>query len=89
MIVRINRMGYRYGRLVVIALHSVNNNRTYWQVKCDCGTNKTVLSGNLASGRTKSCGCLVKEGTARKHGMSRSNAYMSWASMKDRWKLRT
>ena len=33
-------------------------NRVYWWCKCDCGTEKWVLSYNLRNNISKSCGCL-------------------------------
>jgi hypothetical protein len=54
----VNRVGIRYGKLVVLALagHSPDRHNT-WLCKCDCGKEVVVRAGNLASGCTKSCGC--------------------------------
>lgn len=32
-----------------------------WRCRCDCGKETTVPYNNLASGNTKSCGCLLRE----------------------------
>ena len=57
--------GQRFGRLTVTeCLGSINGYR-YWAVKCDCGNEELVPSGRLNSGRTKSCGCLMKESSSR------------------------
>jgi hypothetical protein len=59
---RVNLVGKRFGKLVVIEKHSVNGNgETQWLCQCDCGNTKIVSRGNLKSGNTKSCGCLHKE----------------------------
>lgn len=34
---------------------------TYWLCSCECGKLGTVKSGKLISGRSKSCGCLMRE----------------------------
>lgn len=48
----------QYGYL--IALHPTDkriNGRVVWKCKCACGEECEVISSNLTSGRTKSCGC--------------------------------
>ena len=57
--------GQRFGRLTVIkrADDYVLPNGTrmvQWLCKCDCGKEKVVIAGNLKSGATKSCGCLLE-----------------------------
>ena len=47
---------------------------------CKCGKEKEVLTYNVKSGRTKSCGCLRGEA----HGLKGSSTYNSWANMKNR-----
>ena len=54
--------GQRFGRLSV--LNYVGNNRfrqALFNCSCDCGKPITVRGGSLASGTTKSCGCLHAE----------------------------
>ena len=57
-----DRTGERYGRLVVIK-HAGKDHRGkhLWECKCDCGNTKIVVSDNLSSGKSKSCGCLLRE----------------------------
>lgn len=77
--------GQRFGRLV--ALQDAGRSRSgkvIWLVRCDCGVEKTVVSGDISSGRTTSCGCNRREVTANKnttHGLSKSPEYVAWASM--------
>lgn len=64
-----NRIGLRYGRLLVIShagKSNDNRNKHLWLCKCDCGNEKIVSSCNLSSGKSKSCGCLVREFLKRK-----------------------
>ena len=51
-------IGLKYGMLSVIgqAPSTVKGLRR-WICKCDCGTEKIVLGGNLKRGTTVSCGC--------------------------------
>lgn len=48
--------GQRFGMLTVLEYEGNN----YYKCKCDCGNIKTVLSANLKSGWTTSCGCKHK-----------------------------
>jgi hypothetical protein len=51
--------GQRFSRLVVIERDtSSNKGKARWICKCDCGTETSVIGGNLGSGAVKSCGCL-------------------------------
>ena len=61
---RKNRVGQRFGRLVVMSWHSLyNNNHSIWTCKCDCGNTVNVLNSalNNKKHRTLSCGCLKRE----------------------------
>ena len=53
---RVEDIGVRYGRLVVVNFHGM-----YRDCVCDCGNTITVPRSSLASGATQSCGCLRKE----------------------------
>lgn len=44
-------VGKRFGMLVVLRRYAGE----YWDCRCDCGRETTVLGYNLALGRTKSC----------------------------------
>ena len=58
----LDRTGIRYGRLLVIEHKGKNHNGKHlWLCKCDCGNEKIVVSCNLSSGKSKSCGCLKIE----------------------------
>lgn len=60
----IDLTGRRFGRLLVIERAPKNwyGNSVGWKCDCDCGVSRIVMSGNLRSGATKSCGgCGVKQ----------------------------
>ncbi len=80
----------KFGRLTVVALARQQRGKRVVALAyclCDCGkrVGRPIFYGNLASGHTQSCGCLLRERTAeanKTHGMSRgSRAYRIWASM--------
>jgi hypothetical protein len=52
--------GKRFGRLVVVSFAGVKG-RSYWNVRCDCGTEFETQSCGLVGGKTRSCGCLNSE----------------------------
>ena len=57
-----NLANQRFGRLVVLWRAGKKGHDALWECKCDCGKLTKVLSNNLRSGHTKSCGCLQHEG---------------------------
>jgi len=76
----------RFGRLRIVKRHECKG-PSKWDAICDCGKECIVGGHSVREGRTKSCGCLHRESIgnrARKHGMTRSNTYMVWSSMKAR-----
>lgn len=90
-----DRVGLRYGRLVVIkyAGYSLNESAV-WECLCDCGNIKICRGISLTVGDTKSCGCLHHEWAGKygerrkKHGHTKerkhSPTYSSWAAMIER-----
>ena len=52
----------RFGRLLVIERNGTDKyGHATFLCKCECGNEKTVDSGSLRNGLTKSCGCLQAE----------------------------
>ena len=58
-------LGQRFGRYLVIAKSDKRTKAMKQMVlcKCDCGTEREVVVGNLRSGLTTSCGCWKKVST--------------------------
>lgn len=75
--------GQRFGRLVVICREGSTPSRRYatWKCLCDCGNVKIVVSNNLTSGHTQSCGCLAHD-LHVKHGSQLQKA----GEAHSRWK---
>lgn len=53
-----------FGNLTVIEqgidhVYPNGQKRSTWVCKCKCGTTKRILTTNLTSGRSRSCGCSV------------------------------
>lgn len=55
----------RFGRLVVLERTENRGQQSCWLCQCDCGNFTKVTAGLLRSGRTKSCGCLLKEASSK------------------------
>ena len=53
--------GRRFGRWVVTSLSRIENETTFWNVKCDCGVVRSVRATHLIQKASCSCGCLRKE----------------------------
>ena len=86
---RIDRVGKRYGRLVVRSgpephPHPGGDVSFYWSCICDCGSVSNVSGRALGAGLTRSCGCLNRELAAARalvHGGSYSVEYGIWHHM--------
>ncbi len=81
----IDLTGQMFGRLTILARSNRVSKAVYWTCRCECGTVKDVVSDRLRNGITRSCGCLVREVSARvnrKHGLTAggrwSPGYSSW-----------
>ena len=86
------RFGYLTATRRVGSLQTGTGLRPLWEVRCDCGRVKQMVSSIYCKGEQKSCGCQRYEIIAsvnRTHGMSRHPAYWVWRSMVDRCKLPT
>lgn len=58
---KLDLVGQRFGRLVVIEPGQNKGKRTTWKCICDCGNEYVALTDSLRSGRLQSCGCLRSE----------------------------
>lgn len=79
----IERIGQRYGKLVVIERLGSSTGRLHWLCQCDCGKKAAISSTNLSTGNTRSCGCFAKE-KKTKHGMSKTSIHGAWRQMFNR-----
>lgn len=64
------KIGKKYNRLTLVSFSHYfkdkeNRNIPYWNVKCDCGKEKTIRLYHVTREITKSCGCLQKENKHR------------------------
>lgn len=74
----------RFGRLTVLRYAGKKDRRNHlWLCRCDCGTEKVVIGGNLLRGNTRSCGCLKRE-IHTSHGAWGNPTYVSWNTMLQR-----
>jgi hypothetical protein len=86
----IQLVGQRFGKLLVIKFSHVNRHKqSLWVCKCDCGNTKCILSNNLRSGRSNSCGCVTKDNalvSTYKHGCSngKNKLYNCWKAITQR-----
>lgn len=87
---KVSMIGMRFGRLTVIqeAEKPSATRNAYWICQCDCGNvTKPIFDSSLRLGRTKSCGCLHKEGLIKRnttHGKYHTKLHGVWNCMKQR-----
>lgn len=53
-------IGKRYGRLVIKGVEKVNG-LWYCECECECGSRCRKLLSNVVSGKSESCGCILRE----------------------------
>jgi hypothetical protein len=81
--------GQRFGRLLVVSRLPNKGKYVIWECLCDCGNMREVITYNLKSGITKSCGCLVKEELIKrntKHGLCHSHIWYVHQALNERCK---
>ena len=82
--------GDEFGRLTVIDVfwdRKAGQNRRMARCRCQCGKVKVVYEYSLRGGKTKSCGCLVRDarwGSRDNHGMTGTPEYFAYNNAKRR-----
>ncbi|MBZ4194214.1 MAG: HNH endonuclease [Candidatus Contendobacter sp.] len=62
MAAKVDLTGQRFGRWVVLGdFGSRQKTSVKWRCRCDCGNERDIFIGNLKDGKSKSCGCLMRE----------------------------
>jgi hypothetical protein len=68
-----DRIGERYGRLLVLSKAPSKHGYARWNCVCDCGRYKEVSGTSLQQEKIKSCGCLRKETCALRASINSEN----------------
>ena len=80
--------GQKFGRLTAINFVKFNESRQIvWLFSCECGVQKEIAAFAVIKGKTKSCGCLSKDGKEKasfRHGGCGTRLYNTWVSMRER-----
>lgn len=71
--------GAQFGKLRVLYRQTPKQLPVRWVCVCECGSVAVVLSSNLTSGKSSTCGC-----SRVVHGKWKTRAYASWRAMKYR-----
>ncbi len=76
--------GQRFGRWTVTQYAGCSR----WLCRCDCGTERDVISNDLRDSKSRSCGCLQREKAKQNarlltltHDRSRTPEYKAWKAM--------
>ena len=80
---KIDMIGKRFGKLVVISEAGKIDNQFAWICRCDCGNITAPIRGtSLRKGDTKTCGCKKYNGDSnRKHSGSAERLYKVFKGM--------
>lgn len=83
--------GRTFGRLTALRFQKTSTGRSAWICRCSCGNDVHVLTENLKTGNTQSCGCRQRDimhEIRTSHGDSvggkRAKEYMIWLTAKQR-----
>mgnify|MGYP000002957813 FL=1 len=80
--------GEKFGKLTVLKLDKIVNRKSYWIVRCECGTIKSVRSDTLKV--ITSCGCnkkkqdIINLGITNHHELTHHPVYSIWNAMINR-----
>lgn len=80
----IDLTGQTFGRLTVLSRGENRSKMTTWNCVCECGNKTSPDANSLRRGKSKSCGCLVREKakqTHQTHGETKTSEYRTWSSM--------
>ena len=85
-------IGRQFNRLTVLRAtkQRAKSGVIIWVCRCVCGVQHNVRTDALTTGSIKSCGCLMRETSAKLgrskkvHGMTGTAIYNCWKGMKDR-----
>jgi hypothetical protein len=82
------QVGHTYGRWFVKSLSKHKKSRdTYFDCRCECGTERPVASHKLTAGLSKSCGCIAGDRGRemfQTHGMTDTPEFRAWSRMMER-----
>lgn len=83
---KLNLIGERFGRLLVVNTAPNRGAKTYYLCKCDCGNMTEVSTNSLRKGEIISCGCYLRDFINKKKAQSVRNTrlYRCWQSIKSR-----
>lgn len=77
--------GTKFGRLIVIEeVARDRHNHRRFSCECSCGNELVVVSSNLQSGTTQSCGCYMADRASAAnttHGLSKNHLFGVWYGM--------
>lgn len=91
MVAALDLIGKTFGRLKVAArTQSDVHGKARWSCVCECGQSTITQSGQLTSGKTRSCGCLQREAAAAStsarstHRLTGTPEHIAWVNMRNR-----
>ena len=79
----IDLTGQKFGKLTIVRrMENDKHNHARWLCQCDCGNEKVIMSSDIISGKTKSCGCIHT--IHGQGGKKKTRLYRIWTGMKTR-----
>lgn len=78
------KVGDKFNKLTVLEREeNTTGGKAQWLVQCDCEDHNELIvpSNQLTSGKTKSCGCLVRDRNKGKEIFRKNPLYSRWGTM--------
>jgi hypothetical protein len=82
--------GQQFGYLTALRYEGSDGRKSFWRVRCQCGSEVVRVASELKKGNTRSCGCMrgrLRLERTKTHGMTTHKAFAVWQSMLDRCHL--
>jgi len=78
-------IGEKFGLWTVLSKAASRSGAAVFNCRCDCGTERPVLSDSLEKGKSRSCGCLQKTHGHASRGLGQKHhLYVTWCQMRQR-----
>ena len=74
----VDLVGQKFGKLTVLSVAFIKKHKFY-NCKCECGNEKVVRGSSLVEGKTKSCGCVLRQ-RQKEHGASKRIIYKAFGN---------
>lgn len=81
---REDHTGARFGSWTAVAIDRTDGHRTWWRVRCACGSEAVIRADSLKGSASRQCVSCAAGERSRTHGLTKTPTWKAWSSMRDR-----